>query len=218
MALDAISVAHQALADEYDFDLVGNTRAAATWQMTGRCIGLARAILDMLVLGYTSEAVHLGRALHEAARLLDAIGDPDEPQLLKRWLDGKRVSPSEVRKAEQRFEDRLATIMVSDGDRELPRTETPTRKVYAELSEAAHHLRRWVQDAVAPELRTMARGQDTAWLRRAATTSVLLMMVGEGIDSTGGAVERFRGPPWFVENVKPYEASFAALALAQPLH
>lgn len=217
MAIDALVSAHQALADEYDFDLVSDTRAAAVWQMAGRCLGIARSLLDVVLLGYTVEVVHLGRAMHEAARLLDALGDPEEDPLLRRWLAGKRISPSEVRKAKQRYEERLAAAMTAAGEPELGRTEALTRKIYGELSEAAHHQRRWVQDAVAPMLRTMTTGREPTWERRAHAASLMLLVVGESINSVGVALERFYGPPWYAENVKPYGASFEALEREQPL-
>jgi hypothetical protein len=153
-ALDALANAHQALADESNLDLTGDTRPAAVWQMIGRCLGIARAMLDLLALGYMAEVLHLGRALHEAARLLAAIGDPEEDPLLRKWLAGKYVTPSEVRKAEQRYEERLATAMVAEGKADLPRTETLTRQIHRHLSQAAHHQRPAVQGDVAPLLRT----------------------------------------------------------------
>lgn len=36
---------HQQIADRTDVDLAGETRWAAMWQMAGRCIGYARALL-----------------------------------------------------------------------------------------------------------------------------------------------------------------------------
>ena len=217
MALDTLAGAHQTLADGSDFDLTGDTRPTAMWQMMGRCLGIARAVLELLVQGYTAEVPHLGRALHGATRLLDALGDPDEDALLRKWLAGKYVRPTEVRKAEQRYEERLGAVMVAEGKPELARTETVTRQIHKRLSEAAHHQRPAVQGDVAPLLRKMATGPDPTWERRATTTSVLLLLVGEAIDSVGGALERFHGAPWYAKNVKPYLASFEALKRQQPL-
>jgi hypothetical protein len=216
-ALDALADWHQALADESDLDLVGDTRPAAVWQMMGRCIGIARAMLDLLALGYAAEVLHLGRALHEATRLLSALGDDEEDSLLRKWLAGKYVSPADVRKAEQRYEERLAAKMVAEGETELPRTETLTREIHKRLSEAVHHQRPAVHGEVSLQLRIMRRGPDPVWERRAADAPVILMLVGETIDSVGGALEHFHGPPWYAENVKPYLAAFETLAREQPL-
>jgi hypothetical protein len=84
MALDGVDHAHQQLADGYDFDLAADTRPAAIWQMSGRCIGIARLVLDTVALGYTSEHLILIRSLHEADRILDVFCDPAESGLLAR--------------------------------------------------------------------------------------------------------------------------------------
>jgi hypothetical protein len=218
MALDSLEEAHQEIADRFDLDLIGNTRPAAMWQMTGRCIGIARLIVDALAIGYTAEVLHLGRALHEADRLLDAFGDPDEVPLLQTWLaDEQWVRPAHGREAEARFEQRLGEAMTAEGRDELQRTEEKTRRVYALYSEATHHRRRWVQDAVAPELRTMLRGPTTVWVRRAMTTATMAAVIEETVMSVGNALERLHGPGWYDVHVKPYIASFAALRTEQRL-
>jgi hypothetical protein len=218
MALNSLAAAHQQLADESDLDLTGDTRWAAVWQMMGRCLGIARAMVELLSLGYTAEVLHLGRALHEGTRLLDALGDEEEDALLRKWLAGRYVSPTEVRKAEQRYEARLAAAMVAEGRPELARTERLTRRIHRRLSEAAHHQRPAVHGDVAPMLRTMLQGPDPSWERRATAVEVMLSVVGEAIDSVGGGLERFYGRPWYEENIKPYWMSFEALANEQPLH
>lgn len=70
LALDHLDETHQWIADTYDFELAGDSRQAATWQMAGRCIGIARLMCDALALGYTAEVLHLARTLHEADGLV----------------------------------------------------------------------------------------------------------------------------------------------------
>jgi hypothetical protein len=220
LALDWLADEHQRLADAFDFDLVGDTRPAAMWQMAGRCIGIARLILDALNLGYTTEVLHLARALHEGDRLLDAFGDPDEGPLLRTWIadEGREwVRPRHARAAEARFEQRLADAMTAEGKKELERTDDRTLGLYSQFSEATHHRRRWVQEAVAPELRIMLRGPTTVWARRAMTAATMAAVVEEAVMSVGDALERFQGPGWYEENVKPFIASFDALRDEQPL-
>jgi hypothetical protein len=220
IALDALEADHQRRGDELDFDLVADTRPAAMWQMAGRCIGIARLILDALALGYTTEVLHLARALHEADRLLDAFCDFDEGSLLRAWLadEGSEwVRPSHTRRAEARFEQRLADAMTAEGKDELQRTEERTRRLYDQLSGAAHHRRQWVQDAVAPELRTMLWGPTTVWARRAMTTATMVAVVEEAVMSVGDTLERFHGQGWYKQNVEPYIAGFAVLRAEQPL-
>jgi hypothetical protein len=97
IALDALATAHQELADKCDLNLTGNTRPAAVWQMAGRCLGIARALICLVEQGFTAEMLHLGRAPHEATRLLSALGDREEDALLLQWLAGEYVSPGAVR-------------------------------------------------------------------------------------------------------------------------
>lgn len=218
MALNGLEHAHQQLADGYDFDLVADTRPAAIWQMSGRCIGIARLVLDAVALGYTSEHLILIRSLHEADRILDVFCDPAESGLLARWLaDERTIKPSDSRKAEQRFEERLGEWMTDEGLPELPRTEQPTRDLYSKYSEAAHHRRAYVQDLVSSPLRQMLRGSATVWERRAVAVGVASAAVEEAVESVGGGLAFFYGAPWYEQNIKPYIESFAALRLAQPL-
>jgi len=220
LALDCLEESHQWIADNLDLDLVSDTRPAAVWQMAGRCIGLARLILDALALGYTAEVLHLARALHEANRLMDILGDPEEAHILRKWLadEGKEwVRPKEVHAAEERFDQRVAEAMRQAGGPELPRTRELTRRLYDERSQAAHHRRRWTQDAVLLPLRTMFRGPSAAWIRRAATTAAMVAVAEEAVESVGGALAWFFGPSWYPEHVKPLLASFEALRETQPL-
>lgn len=217
IALDALATAHQALADGCDLDLTGSTRPAAVWQMAGRCLGIARALSCLVEQGFTAEVLHLGRALHEATRLLSALGDPEEDALLRKWLAGEYVSPGAVRAAEERYEQRLAAAMAAESRSELPRTGPVTKKIYTKMSEAGHHQRSAVEGDVAPLLRTMVRGPDPTWERRAAAAFVALSVVGEAIDSVGDALALFHGRAWYDEHVRPFWASFEALAREQPL-
>lgn len=188
--------------------------------MAGRCIGIARLICDSLLLGYTAEVLHLVRALHEADWLAGIFVLPEGTDLLRKWLadEGDEwVRPGEVRAAERKFEERLADAMRSAGVPELNRTRELTRAVYGDQSQAAHHRRKWTQDAVAPALRTMLRGPTIVWERRAATTSAMLPVVEEAVISVGGALDPFLPPNLFEEHVKPFLDSFEALRETQPL-
>jgi len=180
IALDWLSAEHQRLADERDFNLVGDTRAAATWQLSGRCIGLARLILDTLTLGYAAEVLHLARALHEADRLLEAVYDPAEDGILRRWLaDKENVKPADARQAQQRANERLAAPSIE-------RSATLTKSLYNQFSAATHHRRQYVQDAVSPALRTMTIGANAPWIRQAITTAVMVSVVEEAVMAIGG--------------------------------
>jgi len=107
--------------------------------------------------------------------------------------------------------------MAAEGRSELPRTGPVTKKIYTKMSEASHHQRPAVEGEVAPLLRTMVRGPDSTWERRAAAASVMLSVVGEAIDSVGAALALFHGRAWYDEHVQPFWASFEALSHEQPL-
>jgi hypothetical protein len=220
MALDFLAKSHQEIADELDLDLVGDTRLAAVWQMAGRCIGIARLILDALELGYTAEVLHLSRALNESAALLRVFAVEEGTPLLRRWLadEGEDwVRRGETRAAEAEFEERLAEAMREAGLPELDRTDKQTRDLYSHESRAAHHRRRWTQDVVSPRLRTMMRGPTSVWLRRAATTAAMVGKVEEGVQAVGDALGLFYGPAWYAREVRPFIEGFEAMRRTEPL-
>lgn len=220
LALDFLAETHQWIADEFDFDLDGDTRPAAIWQMSGRCLGIGRLILDALQLGYTAEVMHLARALHEANRLAAIFGTEEGTELVRKWLadEGDEwVRPSEVRIAEEQFEERLARAMQDAGLGTLERTAERSREIYGHHSQAAHHRRRWTQDAVVPRLRTMLRGRSTWWIRRAGTTAPMLAVVEESVIAVGDALQPFLPEGWYAQRVTPFFEAFQALRQSQPL-
>lgn len=221
MAVDFLAETHQWIADNRDFELDAHSRPAAVWQMSGRCLGIARLVCDASMLGYTSEILHLMRALHEADRLLMIFGLPEGEELLGRWLadDGNDwVRPREVRQAEDAFESRLADAMRARDLPEIARTEDKTRALYGYQSEAAHHRRKWTQDAVAPLLREMIYGPTEAWERRANHVAAGLGVVEESVTTVGDALSPFMAEGWFTNHIKPFSAAFDALRTTQPLH
>lgn len=218
IALDFLEETLQWVAECTDLDLVGDTRPAALWQMGGRSLGICRLILDALRMGYTAEVLHLARAAHEANRLLIVFRIPEEEALLRQWLvDEKWVRPKAAREAEDRFERRLAEAMRSQGFDELPNTKKLNEQIYGQHSEAAHHRRRWTQDAVFPDLRTMIRGRTGHWMRRVGTTAAMVGVVEESVTQIGDALSYLLGPSWYEERVKPLQQTFQALRVTKPL-
>jgi hypothetical protein len=221
MAIDFLVETHQWLADEFDFALDGETRPAAIWAMSGRCLGIARLMLDGIALGYTAELLHLARAEHEASRLAEIFGTEEGTDLLRKWLadEGSEwVRPSEVRKADEAYERRLAAALREAGLEEIPSTTEQSKFLYGEHSQAAHHRRRWTLDAVTPALRTMIIGPTDNWLRRAGTAAAMLGVVEECVIAAGGCLSGFLPDGWYAEKVKPFLEAFAALRASQPLH
>jgi hypothetical protein len=220
LAIDFLVETHHWIADQVGFDLDGETRAAAIWAMSGRCLGIARLMLDGIALGYTAELLHLARAEHEASRLAEIFGTEEGTELLRKWLadEGNEwVRPSEVRKADEAYERRLADAMREAGLDEIPSTTEQSKFLYGEHSQAAHHRRRWTLDAVSPALRTMITGPTDNWLRRAGTAAAMLGVVEECVISIGGCLSGFLPDGWYAEKVKPFLETFRALRQSQPL-
>lgn len=184
--------------------------------MSGRCIGIARLVCDALAMGYTTEVLHLVRALHEADRLAAIFPQPEGADLLRKWLvdEGHEwVRPREVRDAQEKLYQRINRLGGPDieAERGLP------REIYGMQSQAAHHHRKWTQDAVAPLLRTMLTGTTTVWQRRAATAAAMLPVVGEAVVSVGDALGEFMPPQWWISHVKPFVDAFETLRLTLSL-
>jgi hypothetical protein len=68
VAVDFLVETHQWIAYQFDFALDGETRAAAIWAMSGRCLGIARFMLDGIGLGYTAELPCAGGARGQPSR------------------------------------------------------------------------------------------------------------------------------------------------------
>lgn len=204
----------QALADELDFDLTGDSRPAALWQMSSRCIGIMRLMLDALDMGYTEEPVFLARELHEASGLIDVFVDPDEADLLRKWLaDENAVMPKAVHAAIKRSNEKLAV--------KLP--HVPVEKmselgklIYAVQSEAAHHRRRFTQDSISVPLRMSLRGPHNLWARRAEMTNEMLPAVEGGLLHVADALCCFYDD-FASKHLQPHLDTFAALRLSHPL-
>ncbi len=133
MAIDAVGRLHSLIADRTDLDLEGDSRQAAAWVIAGRCIGLARAMLSLLRDGYAAEAIPTARGLHEATRLLDAVADDEEVELLGRWLaDDDWVRPRETRAARERMRDRLEQSVHEQHDAAMQAGDTERAEAIAE--------------------------------------------------------------------------------------
>lgn len=222
LALDNLDRFHTQVADRTDLDLVGDTRPAAVWQMAGRSIGLSRACLDLLQLGYCAEVVPLSRTLHEANRLVQTFAERTEDELLRIWLadEGRHkwVRPNQAREAIERAEEKLNDLM-REHDAEVPGTTTELSiTIYDHLSRAAHNRRAWVQDAVSSDLRQMAIAKHPSPLRRAGTLASIGGTIEEAIQLVGDALAAtFYGKRFWSEHVQPYIKSFEALRATQPL-
>jgi hypothetical protein len=116
MVLDALDEAHRQIGDNTDMDLAADSRQAAVWIVGGRCISGTRAALALLAAGFGAESATQERAVHEATRLLGALADDAEPELLQRWLaddDRGWVRPRDTRDAQERLRGRVREAMIA---------------------------------------------------------------------------------------------------------
>ncbi len=221
MVLDTLAAHHQAVADQFDFDLMGNTRYAAAWQLAGRSIGLGQAVVALLRARFCAETLVLARALHECTRLLDALGDPEDgDELLRRWLedDDKRyVRPWEAREAERRAAERLRIKMETAGATPIKGTVDLSRDLYHHLSWFGHNRRRAVQDFVSEPQRTMIRGPHPDTRVVAVYIAWGGQVIEEVLLSVGESLARFWGTRYLRDHQIPLQQAIKAVRHDSPL-
>ena len=222
MAVDVVEALHQRIADETDCDLTADTRWAAIWQLAGRSIGYARAVIVLANAGVGDEALPTARAMHECVRLLDVVTYNDDRQLLARWLvddDGSYVRAGDARNAIESNEEKLAEMMIVAGEQRIPNTRHLSDELYHRMSVVTHNRRQATQPAVAGPLRSMARG-DRRPLEHAAAVLSLGTIVEEAVTLTGGALAVFLGSrrdDWIKGTLRTTLATFEAVRRQQPL-
>lgn len=136
-ALDAMEGVHRFIADRTDLDLETDSRQLAVWLLSGRLTALARAAVALLHAGYGTEVAPTLRVMHETSRVLHAIVDRQEKDLLQRWLDDdnqRHVRPKHARAALGRI--RLRTVGTME-ELKQKATEAGYGELVAELEEAS---------------------------------------------------------------------------------
>lgn len=216
---------HQDIADLTDIDLVGDTRYAAVWQLSGRAIGLGRGVVALLAQDFCAEVLALGRTLHECTRLIDAFEDPEDGEvggaLLRRWLkdEGKDyIKPWEARAAECRGDQRHREAMLKDGFAPIPESSGLSFEMYDHLSRTAHNRRRPIQEDVDPVCRTMIRGPHPDLRVVAHYVSYGGNLIEEMLLTVGHAFPRFTGGrEYMIRRLFPLQNAFRDARSAAPL-
>jgi hypothetical protein len=96
-AIDELARTHALLIEQSDLVEHSTTRSVAVWELAGRAISLAHALLDQLRRGYGPQTIGTTRLMFEAATLLEAFSEAPE-EIVRKWLDGGHVPVSEARK------------------------------------------------------------------------------------------------------------------------
>jgi hypothetical protein len=216
-ALDELDGAHRLVADGTHLQLDAETRQAAMWLVTGRCIGLARASHELAATGYVFETVPVLRSLHEASRLLTLVTLRGEDDVVQRWLDGRHVPRGEIMAAINRQEEATRAEMIQAGIAPPSTTRAYMERQYGGWSEVAHHRRRHMLTQVSVSARIMVTGPHPDWRARA-------MMVDHygweliGLVSGGGsALARLLGASWFHDRFQPTRSALYELKERVPL-
>lgn len=194
---------HADYARKTELDLAGNDRPSATWKLAGESIGAARALIDLLNAGYTTQTFPTMRAIHESNRLLGVVADPEEEEIAKRWLADREVKQSEAREAEQRQADRIAERMKAAGVEPPPEVKQLTQKVYRGLSKAAHHQRSVVDEAIDFEAGVMIYGPDPRTARRLEFVIFTGTLIQEVLVKVGDGLCALRGPGFYDGHLLP---------------
>lgn len=205
--LDQLETAHRKVADDTRLDLLSPSREAAAWLLTGRCIALARASVDLVGLGYATDALPTIRSLREANRLLSVVALGGEDDLVERWVEGRSVGRANVMRASRLQEERIRLEMLRAGAAPPPATGSFFDRQYGRWSEFAHHRRRHLVDQVDETARTMACGRHPDWRVRAAMVDHLGDVVGELLSVGGHALSLCRDQGTMDE----FQLSFVAL-------
>ena len=221
LVLDTLTTYHAGVADKTDLDVTGDSRGAAIWMVAGRCLGLGSSLLALARAGIDNEVLVMGRAIHEATRILLVFNDPDEEELIRLWLkdEGKHayVRPSAAREAQDRFEAKLDEATDRAGLPSLGRTADLSAQVYDQMSRTAHCRRSSCANSVAEPLRQMTYGYHRSPVRRAACAEWTASMTVEVANAVGDALRAFYGQGFFAEKIAPLIQSIAAVRQEQPL-
>jgi hypothetical protein len=221
LASDQLERWHRHLIEESDLDPEAYSRPAAAWLLSGRVLGLLRAIYVQVAAGICNEAIVTMRALHEANRVLFAFGVPGSDDLIGVFLDdvGKHgyVKQGAARAAEARFEDLLAEAMEAQGLPRLEGVNAKTEGMYDRLSRFAHNRRSTVLDQYAAEERRMAYGVHPSPFRRAAYVDLAAAMTVEAVNTVGDAFGSFYPEGFYRDKVIPVRDSIEAVRSTCPL-
>lgn len=225
LALTDLEGLHRRFADTTDLDVTGYSRAAAIWLLSGRTLGLLRALLVQVEAGIANEAMVTGRAIHEALRVLFAFSVPDANDLVRLWLDDEGqhgyVKQGPARDAEGRFERALAEAMEAAGVPALPPTREKTEALYDRMSRVAHNRRSSCVDAVFEAGRMMAYGRHPSPIRRAGYAAWAASMTTEVVDSVGEALHALHAlysrQGFFTDRIVPLRDAIEAVRVSAPL-
>jgi hypothetical protein len=171
--LDELQRHHERLVSRVGVVPGSDSAQAPSAELSAHCIGLGRALVALIADDFGAHALPILRALREAHELLEAVLDPDEPQVAAGWAEGRDVRPKKVRAALDRTLRRTLEAMRRRGDQSADVVDPDwlrraSEGSYANLSAYAHHRREAVSDLHALASGTYCYGREPSVARRYA--------------------------------------------------
>jgi hypothetical protein len=220
-ALDVIEGELDRLIDTLSVDPAARTRAAALWLLLGRCVGQQRAVLLLAEHGMAVEGRPLDRTVKETANLVRAIAadGPAAEKLARQWLaDGQAyvkaqagrrgmTLPSQDRETEAEAFKYLGVKSLSAAD----------KRVYDDLSRAAHGRRSSMLESFYAPTRHMARGARYALLDQAKAVEWASGTTSGVVLAACAMLPPFYGQEYVESNVLCLSAAIDAIRETQSL-
>ena len=216
--IDDLVSTHRSIADTTDLDIADDTRWAAMWLLSGRCLAIARVLIHDMRGGFASEAIGSVRALHEANQLLMALSFRKEDADLKKWLAGEWVRPKTARQVIGRIQQWIEEQARESGIEPEPGDLVELgRDLYDNLSQIAHHCRDGLRDSFSPTLRNFAYGPHPSAGIRASYVNYVGEQLEETLLMVGDSFASLLGRWYYAKKVKPLQQQLKAVRERFPL-
>jgi hypothetical protein len=199
---------HAGVADRTNLDLSvePGSRALALWESTAAALGLSRAFVDLIGLGYHAQILPTYRAIHEMLGVVSVLDDTNEDEFLASWLADDEVRQQKVRAAATRQSERIAQQVAAAGDDAGVGDVGATMKtLYSPLSDISHGRRSAVRPYISESLRTAATGPHPAAYMRLEHYEVGLLLLEDVVIVVGGALWTLYGGTFFKDRISPLQ-------------
>jgi hypothetical protein len=216
-AIHRLTDLHAAVIDRSDIDLAAETRWAALWELSGRCLALANLLLAELRLGYTAETVGTIRVLDEAYHLLHAVAADNEGELTRRWLRGETVMPRDARAVMDAEQVEVGRALAEQGVELAGDVADLAGEIYGPLSKGAHNARPGFKESFSRPLRQFNYGPHPDPRQRAVYVDYASELIEGVVISVGSALARFFGGDWYRETIPPMQQELEAIRQALPI-
>lgn len=208
---------HQRVLDVTDFDPLAKTRQGAAWLLAGRSLSLAYTLLSTSRAGFTADMAPGARTLQEATGAIRIMLDPAEELLHRKWLKDGYFTPTDLRRAQERIEDRQAVAMLKSGFAPPGRTHDLDKALYDQWSKITHNRRSGIAESYSPELREFSYGTRVDPLRWAVWVGYATQVQVEVVLTVGALLTKIFGQNCWLELVEPSLARIADVQEKYPL-